>query len=587
MTLAGENLTFLDKVSIRTFFKKGTVSFRFQHLLDRVVRVLDQEVLDLPPDDIPKLRGKFLYLFPQPYVHRRTFIKNVIEIVYGVTLVRGMVRWLSAGMLVLIDPKFQAAYAMTRLELIRLLLRRIRPVLRLMSSHMALVSEDDPIVEEAVRIDSKNYIDQQTVIKWPPNNVLQLIPDFNSRSAVKFFRTSGVRKRKGVTLVEDLITWNSYYFTRLILEFHLLEKALPYLTIVAPHLLTELSELTVVSVVRYSDRNLTFDEREAYSNLSGSFDTLENAEIWHQRFIVADSKLQVIDCTTDPSLDFVAGQWQFIFRGVRSADQCLIKSPLQKFVTLDVGIFLAGRADENWYHFLLDTLPRLLFFESLSDEIPLLIRDDIPKSAKQLLSRLSSRKVIEMKGDTTYCVERLHFVSARSTVFDSRPIDDLPAIAYSPEIIARLKALVWHAYGEPQSGKKIDLQIAILRDSAYRNVTNIQKVKRVSELAGFRIFDASEVFYKSQIHLFSNASKVIAPGGAVLANMIFMQSASSVIALRSWRTTNLPLWRDLAVACSINYLEVVGRPTYFGWRKMQRQHSDYSISPRKLRRILS
>lgn len=588
MTLAGSRLTFLDKVSIRIFFRKGTEGHRLQLLLDRIKTALDKGSRDLAPRETPRLLGEFLYLFPQPYVHQRTFVKNLIEVVYAVMLVRGMVRWLAAGMLVLVDPKFHDSYSMTRMELSRLLLRRIRPVLKLLSSHMALVSEDDPIVKDAVRIDSRSYVDRRTVIEWPPETVFQLIPDFNSRSAIRFFRASGVRKEEGSSpLVDDLITWNSYYFTRLILEFHLLDNAIPYLNVVAPHLLEELNELTAIFIDRHPARNLTFDQREALSGFGASFDTLNDAEIWHERFIIADSKWQNIDCTTDPNLSFVAGQWQYVFQGVRSTDQCLIKSPPKKSVSLDSGIFLAGRADENWYHFLLDTLPRLLFFAELPEHIPLLVRENIPNSAKQLLNRISNRKVIGMRSDTTYRVKSLNFLSARSTVFDSHPIDDLPAIKYSPKTIARLRALVWDSYGEPQSDGRTEHQIAILRDSTYRNVTNIQRVKGVSEKAGFKIFDASESFYKNQIHLFANTSKVLAPGGAVLANMIFMKPASSVIALRSWRTSNLPLWRDLAAACNINYLEVVGRPTYFGWRKMQRQHSDYSISPRKLRRTLS
>ncbi|GEM_PF-5698264 len=586
MSKTRSRLTALDKASILIFFKRGRVTSHLRFLIKMLqddIEIASHAVI--PDDDGPKLIGNYLYLFPNEYPHQISQFKNLKEVAYVVRHVRGLVRWLSAGLFVKGDPQFGDAYLMTRFELFRLLLKRIRPVLRLTAKHMALLREDNSEVQNALRIDPKNYINAQTVISWPPPHPLQLIPDFSSKSAIRFAKENSLLTSTG--LLEELITWNSYYFTRLIHEFQLLDKVLPYLTIISPSLLSELAELTAIRVNRTRERILSFDQHEKMMDSNQPVENLKNAEIWHQRFIIADSQLQIVDCTTDPTLDFVAGQWQFIFPSARSKDQCLIKSPTKNYVDLEDGIFLAGRVDENWYHFLLDTLPRLLFLENAPNDVPFLVRDNLPKAAKHLIARLSSRAVIEMKGDLTYRVKRLYFLPARSTVFDSKPIDGLPAIQYSPRTIARLRSLIWDIYDEPKPEDQPIGQIAILRNSTYRNVTNIQKVREVSAAAGFKVFEPSEAFYRDQIHIFANASKVLAPGGAVLANMIFMQPLATVIALRSWRTSKLPLWRELALACNLDYLEVVGTPTYFGTRKMQRQHSDYSISPRKLLRKLS
>jgi hypothetical protein len=79
---------------------------------------------------------------------------------------------------------------------------------------------------------------------------------------------------------------------------------------------------------------------------------------------------------------------------------------------------------------------------------------------------------------------------------------------------------------------------------------------------------------------------VVAPGGAALANIIFMPG-SVVVVLRSRRNSDLGLWVKLAKAVGVNCIEVTGMPTYFGPGKLRRMHSDFYISSRKLRKVLA
>ena len=72
-----------------------------------------------------------------------------------------------------------------------------------------------------------------------------------------------------------------------------------------------------------------------------------------------------------------------------------------------------------------------------------------------------------------------------------------------------------------------------------------------------------------------------------MANIIFMPEGSTVVVLRSWRNSDLGLWVKLADAMNVNCIEVTGVPTYFGPGKLRRMHSDFYISPRKLRKVLA
>ena len=70
---------------------------------------------------------------------------------------------------------------------------------------------------------------------------------------------------------------------------------------------------------------------------------------------------------------------------------------------------------------------------------------------------------------------------------------------------------------------------------------------------------------------------IVSPGGAILANILFIPMDSKVIAVRSWRDSELKLWKKLAEACQVNYSEIVGIPTYYGFKPLARQHSNYYV----------
>ena len=130
-------------------------------------------------------------------------------------------------------------------------------------------------------------------------------------------------------------------------------------------------------------------------------------------------------------------------------------------------------------------------------------------------------------------------------------------------------------------------KIALSRMSTTRNVQNWVSLTPLIESFDFSIHDLNSNFFKSQIATFHQTRVILAPGGAALANIVFMQEESYVVVLRSWRNRDVSLWKKLAEAMNVNCVEIVGIPTYFGPGKLRRRHSDFYVSPRKLRRVLT
>ena len=361
-----------------------------------------------------------------------------------------------------------------------------------------------------------------------------------------------------------------------------------YLEGVYPQFLQSFDEFCSVSVNVLTK----FDELlelESTSDLQSGYQVLDDIQIWHQRFVISKKGLIVFDSTMHPRQEFVAGQWQFVKSFEKTTNTCLIKRPTEKTRHLESAIFLIGRCDENWYHFIIDTVPRFLFTNDIPSNVPLIIRADIPENFKLVLSSLTERDIIEIALEENLKVQTLYVVPGRSSAFDSQPPSGTSFVEFSPSVINRIKALLVdpaieldvnrHTYPYPE-------KIALSRSSTTRNVQNWFSLKSLIEGFGFAIHDLNPDFFKNQIAAFARAKIVVSPGGAAVANVIFMPLGSSIVVLRSYRNKDLRLWIKLASAMKVNCIEVTGIPTYFGPGKLRRMHSDFYISPRKLRKVL-
>jgi capsular polysaccharide biosynthesis protein len=218
--------------------------------------------------------------------------------------------------------------------------------------------------------------------------------------------------------------------------------------------------------------------------------------------------------------------------------------------------------------------------------VPVLIRSDIPQSCKDFLKALTTRELIEIDPTDFVLVEILYVLPGKSTVFDSRPPRGLSQAEFSPVVLSlfRNKVLECLAIGPDRDSKQ---RISFRRKSVTRNVVNWGKIGQELEFFSFEDIPLDSDFYSSQVQVFSNSNVVVSPGGAVLANIIFMNPGSKVVALTSFRGQRIDLWRKLSNSLDLKYIAVKGIPTYWGFRYLRKLHSNFYISPKKLRRILS
>ena len=386
-------------------------------------------------------------------------------------------------------------------------------------------------------------------------------------------------------LVDEFIGWNSKFFIIFVLRNHLYDFVKEF---VHHRYLALSDEFKRTAHLQFDDHplsNMNLDDLYLKKGFN-AYEQILNVEILHQVLIKVGENILNLDSTSSVKQKFVSGLWTYLYRPFRYQDLTVLVLPEINSNSMSEGIYLIGRCDENWYHFLHDTLPRLLFFENIPIDVPLLIRSDIPRTTKEFISKISDRKIIELEPNTRIKVAKLYVCPGRSTVYDVKPPRHENWVEFSPIVLSKLRESIMDCLADESSTNSLGT-VLISRKSSKRNLLNAESIKKVVSEGHVPIYELDQDFFQDQIKIFANTKHIISPGGAVLANIIFMRLGSKVTVLRSYGHNKLNIWKQLAEITKVEYSEVKGIPSYWGFNLLRRVHSNFYISPRKLRRMLS
>jgi hypothetical protein len=553
--------------------RKGVNSPKF--LIKLETKILSELVLLKPESIVVQMQSQKLILRPKnKHMKLSTFRRLILT--WRILQTRGQMRWLCYS---LFSPVMGDAYQITRVRLLTLIGRNWQ---KFSGEVLSCLSSSNEDTNQLKRITLHELINPRTHRPLDFSQTYLLEGEYSRRLIY-----GGGKSMQNYTLAR-IIRWNSSCAIAFIRQSASLKESvqLHKFLEVFPDFQDLLNSRASLEFVFHPQSHETFDQR-LRENVLGVQDKFTDVEIWHQRFIIKNNTWLLIDSTCSPRLEFVAGHWQFL-------EQCKVKQRKVDMlrprdtnrVTLEEAIFLIGRVDENWYHLLLDTLPRYLLLKEVNPEVPVLIRGDLPQTSKTLIERLLEREIIYVQPEDLVLVRTLYFVPARSTVYDSAPEKNQERVSYSPVIIQKQREWILQSFPLKKSHGYPE-RMFLSRRSSYRNLLNIDAVSRLLKRNDFQVVEPDEGFYLNQARFFSEAKTVFSPGGAVLANIIFMQRGSRVVSIRSWRGSDVPLWKLLSEACEVDHSEVVGIPSYFGLIPLQRVHSNYYVSLKRIKKELS
>jgi hypothetical protein len=251
-------------------------------------------------------------------------------------------------------------------------------------------------------------------------------------------------------------------------------------------------------------------------------------------------------------------------------------------VEIEKGVALCKDYSRNYFHWLLECLPRAIMVLNSAEYagFPLLVDKDLPKQCMQSLAIISGdRKIIPILYRVKHRVKVLIFPSVfsfmRNNYSDCVSPDDF---LVAPEAIR----LVREAF-LPSVSKKVFRKIYISRDNApYRRLINEDEVQEFLISQGFEIVRPEKLSFLEQVSFFSEASLIIGPTGAGLSNMIFSPAECRIIVFSGDSSNaNYYIFSQIASLLNQNLIYIVGKSD-----SKKSLHSNYKINIEDLRSLL-
>ena len=278
---------------------------------------------------------------------------------------------------------------------------------------------------------------------------------------------------------------------------------------------------------------------------------------------------------------------------VIGADDCLIIDVSDTFMTADVranrhlahvrlprlidtpeavGVLTTYRSD-IYYHWLLDTLPRLHLIRDAGISVDRFVVPQKHAFQRDSLAGLGVHpdEVIQDDGFQ---------IRARTLVVPTLP----GRPGHSPPWASEFLRRSFLPAQRSRSSARRRVYVSRAR-SGTRIISNEDEVLRVLERVGFERVFLEDLCFGDQVDLFNHAEVVVSPHGSGLANLVFCRPGAHVIELFSPEYVNVMYWL-LAEQLGINYHHLVGRSRPTIARHRGRVHENITVDVCQLEETL-
>lgn len=306
--------------------------------------------------------------------------------------------------------------------------------------------------------------------------------------------------------------------------------------------------------------------------------------------LLRDNCLLEFDPVQNPSFDFVAGKWDCVVGTHLDNRYAAVATRKTSSKVLEDGILLSSRADSNWFHWLIETLPRVVELDAQIDpSIPFVISDSIPDTAKESISLISQRKIIEIDRHTRHIFNHL---------FVPGPVlfhPDSPFFWMGPkfnlvnrDLLLSLRHIVLDAVSASESWLDFE-RIFIPRENSNRSLLNRGKVSTELETLGFRVISLGSLSFREQVQLFNRAKIIVFEGGAAMSNLIFCSPGARIYVLVGEALEKYRMPSIIGELAGASVQIITGRESrsHINASFMARIHSSYKISAKKLMSVLA
>jgi len=264
------------------------------------------------------------------------------------------------------------------------------------------------------------------------------------------------------------------------------------------------------------------------------------------------------------------------------ADMILAAIPNQSLY-IEECIILNSRASDNYYHWLIEVVPKWLLIESGAeyDSLPILVHGHMPDQHYVILQNLlgENRQVIRAGAGNRYTIGRAVVPSKLSKIC----FDPLPGIILSPDDVCYHPAAIAFLRDRFRTNSTIEpaRKIYLSRRSSQlkkRKLLNQNEIETLFIKRGYEIVDMADLSFEQQVSLFESASHIAGVSGASFSNLVFANKNCHVILLAPSVANAEIIFENLARSIGINnFFPVLGDVD--STHNPITVHSDFTINP--------
>lgn len=253
-----------------------------------------------------------------------------------------------------------------------------------------------------------------------------------------------------------------------------------------------------------------------------------------------------------------------------------LRLPRSERLDRRTAIAVTPEAPGNYYHWLIDLLPRLLLLRDFAGSFAAFDRI--------LLNGSRSNYELESLAAIGAPLSKIVYVGAnkRFQIVDATFASmDQDCAATAPWKVRALRNLAPHSQSAPP--RRLYLS---RRSAAVRRVVNEEALAELLRAHDFEILDLEKIAWRDQVERFAGASVIIAPHGAALANIAFCPPGTRVIEF-STRAGYRDFYPRLAAAAALQYEFIEAQPVVTATASHRAvENDDMIVDPLKLRAIL-
>ncbi len=302
-----------------------------------------------------------------------------------------------------------------------------------------------------------------------------------------------------------------------------------------------------------------------------------------------ENRFLVVDRAARPEFDFVSAQWEIALGSHARLQEVQIAQRKAPTETIENAVSLLGRNPENYFHSLIEYLPRYFTAtdSGLVNDHLFLLNSESPQTikfaAESLISRSSIRYV--SKNDSIQVRELLIPTFHTQTYdFTKIPWEYSGLMDWTP--IEQFSRRMIELHLGPEEKYR---DFFAVRAGGLRAIPNVKRLMRIAEEEGFEILDLSTLSFVEQLNRMYWSQRMIIPGGAGLAGMIFMQPGASVLTLATAEQKELGTYRAIADHAKVDLKYLLGVSTVAIGEapfRMNQIHAPFVISPKEFRKAI-